>query len=137
MPRYLSACEALWRMFAYDIHGRHPSVERLVVHLPNMNRVIFSEEANLDGVLNNPSALKTMLTEWFVANHKHRSARSLTYLEFPTQWVWNASDKLWTKRKQQQKACQQDRSYLSCTSWYWRIVLSLDVAHGCSWCYLL
>lgn len=42
MARYLSACEAFWRLFAYNIHGRQPSVKRLVVHIPNMNRVIFA-----------------------------------------------------------------------------------------------
>lgn len=90
-------------MFAYDIHGREPSVERLVIHLPNKNKVIFSEEESLDSVLNNPSVLKTMLTEWFVANQKYKSARSLTYLEFPSEWVWNNSDKMWTKRKHRKK----------------------------------
>jgi hypothetical protein len=32
--RYLSTCEALWRIFEFDIHFRVPSVERLAVHLP-------------------------------------------------------------------------------------------------------
>lgn len=67
MARYLSACEAFWRLFAYNIHGRQPSVERLVVHIPNMNRVIFAETDNLGNVLDDPSAAKTMLTEWFAA----------------------------------------------------------------------
>ncbi|XP_073359941.1 uncharacterized protein [Aegilops tauschii subsp. strangulata] len=97
--RYLSAREAFWRMFAYSIHGREPSIERLVVHLPNMNRVIFAETDNLGNVLNNPFASKTMLTEWFVANQEYTSAKSLTYLDFPSQWIWNKSEKVWTKRK--------------------------------------
>lgn len=101
--RYLSACGAFWRMFAYSIHGREPSVERLVVHLPNMNRVLFAETDNLGNVLDNPSASKTMLTEWFVANQKYKSARSLTYLDFPNEWVWNKSDKVWAKRKLKKK----------------------------------
>lgn len=84
--RYLSACELFWRMFGYDIHGRQPSVERLVVHLPGMNRVISREIDDLGRVLNNPSSQKTMLTEWFVPNQQHVSARSLTYLEFPSKW---------------------------------------------------
>lgn len=90
-------------MFAYDIHGREPSVERLIVHLPNMNSVIFSESDELDRLVNNPSICKTMLTEWFVANQRHPSARSLTYLEFPSQWIWNNSDKVWTRRQRSKK----------------------------------
>ncbi|KAM0918646.1 hypothetical protein ACQ4PT_008729 [Festuca glaucescens] len=46
---------------------------------------------------------KTMLTEWFVANENHPEARDLTYLDFPTGWVWNASQKVWTKRRQKRK----------------------------------
>jgi hypothetical protein len=36
--RHLSACEACWRMFDYDF------VERLIVHLPGMNRIISHED---------------------------------------------------------------------------------------------
>jgi hypothetical protein len=42
-------------MFAFDIHVRAPSVERLVVHLENMNRVIYSQDDNLADVVRNPS----------------------------------------------------------------------------------
>ncbi|KAM0864416.1 hypothetical protein ACQ4PT_043941 [Festuca glaucescens] len=91
--RYLSACEACWRMFGYDIQGRQPSVERLVVHLPGMNRVIFHEDTPLGSLVDNSFRYKTMLTEWFVANQRHVDARALTYLDFPTGWVWDASNK--------------------------------------------
>lgn len=101
--RYLSACESFWRMFGYDIHGRQPSVERLAVHLPGMNRVIFRETDNLGHVINNPTAQKTMLTEWFVANQQHTSARSLTYLDFPSKWSWDNKEKLWVRRKRERK----------------------------------
>lgn len=37
--RFLSTCESLWRAFEFDIHYKVPSVERLAVHLPNMNFV--------------------------------------------------------------------------------------------------
>lgn len=39
--RYLSSCEADWRIFGFDIHGRTPAVERLIVHLPGMNMVTY------------------------------------------------------------------------------------------------
>ncbi|KAM0914328.1 hypothetical protein ACQ4PT_011536 [Festuca glaucescens] len=84
--RYLSACEACWRMFGYDIQGRQPSVERLVVHLPGMNRIIFHEDDPLVSLVDNSLRYKTMLTEWFVANQNHLDARSFTYLDFPTAW---------------------------------------------------
>ena len=90
-------------MFGYDIHGRQPSVERLVVHMPAMNRVIFHETDDLERVLSNPSAHKTMLSEWFVANQQHLSARTLTYLEFPSKWCWDGKENIWSTRKRQQK----------------------------------
>ncbi|XP_074297448.1 uncharacterized protein LOC141628176 [Silene latifolia] len=33
--RYLSACEAAWRLFGFEIHYRTPVVERLQYHLPD------------------------------------------------------------------------------------------------------
>ncbi|KAM0883810.1 hypothetical protein ACQ4PT_031390 [Festuca glaucescens] len=103
IEEYISAYEACWRMFSYDIHGRQPSVERLVVHLPGMNRVIFHENQPLAYLVDRSLFHKTMLTEWFVANENHPEARDLTYLDFPTGWVWNASQKVWTKRRQKRK----------------------------------
>jgi len=32
--RYLSPCEAVWQIFAFDIHHRWPLVQRLTFHLP-------------------------------------------------------------------------------------------------------
>ncbi|KAM0931492.1 hypothetical protein ACQ4PT_000481 [Festuca glaucescens] len=101
--RYLSACEACWRMFGYDIQGRQPSVERLVVHLPSMNKIIFHENDPLVSLVDNSLRYKTMLTEWFVANQNHLDARSLTYLDFPTAWVWDAPNRVWNRRVKKRK----------------------------------
>ena len=45
--RYLSCCEATWRLFGFEIHGKFPPVERLFVHLPGMNFVTLIENADL------------------------------------------------------------------------------------------
>lgn len=39
--RYISPCEAIWRIFAFDIHYRTPAVQRLPFHLPDEQNVIF------------------------------------------------------------------------------------------------
>ena len=44
-----------------------------------------------------------MLTEWFVANAKHKRARSLTYCDFPTKWSWVAKTKKWVRKKRGKK----------------------------------
>jgi len=48
--RYLSACEATWRILSF---------ERLPLHLPNEQGVIFDESESLDNVLNNPCIHQT------------------------------------------------------------------------------
>jgi hypothetical protein len=42
---------------------------------------------------------RTMLTEWFKTNQESKVARSLTFDQFPQQWVWNRKLKRWTMRK--------------------------------------
>ena len=70
--KYLSACEASWRLFGFELHVRNPSVEQLPVHLPSMNNVTFTDESILEDVLHELDIQKSMLTKWFVANHFSR-----------------------------------------------------------------
>ena len=90
-------------MFAFDIHGREPSVERLVVHLPNMNRIIYHENTDLGNIVSDMKRYCTMLTEWFVANRKYASAHHLTYDKFPSEWTWDAKNKVWLKRQRKSR----------------------------------
>lgn len=94
--RYLSICESFWRLYGFEIHGR-TSVERLIVHLPNMQFVTYHEEADLEEVIEDPDSSRTMLTEWFVANQRHIFTRDLTYCEFPSKFNLDPNTKVWTK----------------------------------------
>ncbi|XP_071740008.1 uncharacterized protein [Rutidosis leptorrhynchoides] len=42
--RYLSPCEAVWRMFSFDIHFSQPSVIKLSYHLPNQQAITDAKE---------------------------------------------------------------------------------------------
>ncbi|XP_075103803.1 uncharacterized protein LOC107767153 [Nicotiana tabacum] len=42
--RYISPCEAAWRIFKFPIHHKEPPVERLSFHLPNEQNVIFFDD---------------------------------------------------------------------------------------------
>lgn len=64
--RYLSTCESFWRLYGFEIHGRSPSVERLIVHLPNMQFVTYHDGADLEEVIEDPDSSRTMLTEWLL-----------------------------------------------------------------------
>ncbi|XP_071739529.1 uncharacterized protein [Rutidosis leptorrhynchoides] len=97
--RYVSACEAVWRMFAFDIHKRTPAVMRLPFHLQGEQSVSFDEEEVLDNVLNKPSVNYSMFLEWMNCNKKSEEARKLTYVEFPSKFCWQQDAKIWTRRK--------------------------------------
>ncbi|RCV38092.1 hypothetical protein SETIT_8G114400v2 [Setaria italica] len=82
--RYLSSHEAVWRMFEFDIHYRTPAVERLAVHLPSMNSLVYLANRPLVDIVDDPHSTQTTLTEWFCASRMFPAARELTYIEFPT-----------------------------------------------------
>ena len=41
--RYVSSCEACWRLFGFELSNIRPHVVRLAVHLPNGQQVYFQE----------------------------------------------------------------------------------------------
>ena len=98
--RYVSASEACWRIFMFEIQFRRPAVERLSFHLPGEQTVPFEDEDDLEEVLNRVSIGKTKFTQWMEANKKYPSARALTYAEFPMQWTWKKKPREWKPRKQ-------------------------------------
>ncbi|XP_052620798.1 uncharacterized protein LOC111886898 [Lactuca sativa] len=97
--RYLSACEASWRIYGYDVHYRHPSVMRLPFHLPNQQQVIYDADDDIDNVLNKPSVASSMFTSWMECNKVYKQAKKLTYVEFPTKFVWKLDLKTWKPRE--------------------------------------
>nr|GEV00799.1 putative PIF1 DNA helicase/replication protein A1-like protein [Tanacetum cinerariifolium] len=60
---YLSACEAAWRLFGFEVQYRTPSVERLSFHLSG----------------------------WMRMNELYPAARELTYAEFLTKMLLNSA----------------------------------------------
>ncbi|KAL0306164.1 UNVERIFIED_CONTAM: hypothetical protein Sradi_6033700 [Sesamum radiatum] len=99
--RYVSAIEACWRIYEFELQKQYPSVERLQYHLPNEQFVVFNEDDHLYDVVNRNGVQDTMLTKWFEANKKYPVARTLTYVQFPTAWVWKRDKKQWEMRKKE------------------------------------
>ncbi|KAM0902849.1 hypothetical protein ACQ4PT_019101 [Festuca glaucescens] len=95
---YLSACEAFWRLYSFDIHVRAPAVDRLEIHMPGMNIVTYPEDADLGDIVQNDNYRKSMLTEWFAMNRLHLECRELTYCEFPTKYTWYSDGRRWVRR---------------------------------------
>ncbi|XP_071720647.1 uncharacterized protein [Rutidosis leptorrhynchoides] len=98
--RYLSPCEAVWRMFSFEIHFSQPSVIKLSYHLPNQQAITVHDLENLPALLHRESIKETMFTEWFELNKRDQHARNLTYVKIPIHYVWNQDTKEWAPRKQ-------------------------------------
>ncbi|XP_074318720.1 uncharacterized protein LOC141655544 [Silene latifolia] len=69
---YLSACEATWRIFTFDIHHRTPAVERLQFHLPGEHSVFFNDEYPIDEVVGKSSMGVSKFLSWMKINSSHK-----------------------------------------------------------------
>ncbi|KAJ1693623.1 hypothetical protein LUZ63_010321 [Rhynchospora breviuscula] len=98
--RYLTPPEAVWRIFQSEIHHSNPSVERLPVHLPCQNNVIFRDDQDLNEIANSDAFSITKLMAWFELNKTDDLARELTYPDITKKFTWNQRGKFWKKRKQ-------------------------------------
>ncbi|CAN6821228.1 unnamed protein product [Brassica oleracea] len=85
--RYLSACESMWRIFAFHIHKRKPSVEKLIIHLEGEHNITIKGTDNLGRLIRKPGIEKTMFTEWMVLCRRSEFARTLTYVQIPEYFV--------------------------------------------------
>jgi hypothetical protein len=97
--RYVSPCEAVWRIFAYDIHHHWPPVTQLTFHLANEQSVLFEEYGTIGSVVSRYEEVNTMFLAWFEANVKYPEGKDLTYAEFPTRFVYNKDRKAWKPRE--------------------------------------
>ncbi|XP_024961843.1 uncharacterized protein LOC112502220 [Cynara cardunculus var. scolymus] len=97
--RHVSACEASWRTFGYDVHYRTPSVLRLPFHLSRQQQVVFGAEDDIENVINRPSVASSMFLAWMNCNQIYQEARELTYVELPTKFVWKLEERRWDRRK--------------------------------------
>ena len=100
--RYVSACEAIWRLYQFDMHEEFPNVVRLQVHLPEQQMITWNAEtvANLQDVVNEQGEKDTNLTGYFKANAIYPQARDLLYQDFPSKFVWVPKQRKWKPRQQ-------------------------------------
>ncbi|CAH1439013.1 unnamed protein product [Lactuca virosa] len=77
----------------------YPSVVRLPFHLPDQQQVIYDPDDDIDNILDKPSVASLMFTSWLECNKIYKQARDLTYVEFPTKFVWKANSRKWEPRE--------------------------------------
>lgn len=97
--RSFGSSEACWRTFNFAMYGRSPTVQRLPIHLENMQRCQY--EAGHERQRVAAGAPKTELTAWFdyLADDAHAASRSQTYADFPEQHAFNKTQKVWKVRR--------------------------------------
>ncbi|XP_073157303.1 uncharacterized protein [Henckelia pumila] len=97
--RWVSAQEALWRIFEFEMNEMSPDVINLALYFPNKHCVTFWKNQSLDNVLSQDHNSKTMLTEFFHTCSISTKAKTLLYAEFPEYYVWQNQSKCWYERK--------------------------------------
>jgi hypothetical protein len=101
--RYVSSCEAHWRLYLFDMQEHIPPIIRLQVHLPDQHSVVFNPErdGNIQDVLASRGNVDTTLTGWFKANAElpPEIVHNLLYQNFPSKLVWSKKNHKWTVRE--------------------------------------
>jgi hypothetical protein len=97
--RCVTPNDGSWRLLQYCIHDTDPSVQRLHVHLPSENNVVFTEDNDLEEVIENPRNMKTKLTNWLEINSTSLDARNYMYIEFSEHFTWHADGKCRNTRR--------------------------------------
>ena len=59
--KYVSSSESIWRIFHYKMYGHISNVQRLTIHLPNQQSIIFQNGENLHHVVENTITHKITL----------------------------------------------------------------------------
>nr|GEX70634.1 hypothetical protein [Tanacetum cinerariifolium] len=97
--RYISASEACWKIYGFEMHYCSIAVERLPFHEKGCNKVYFREEDDVEIVVDRATSAMSKFTGWMKANIIYLEGRSLTYSNYPTMFTWHDSDKEWRPRK--------------------------------------
>ncbi|KAJ9553599.1 hypothetical protein OSB04_017644 [Centaurea solstitialis] len=95
--------------------AREPTVQILSVQREGMQRVTFRDRDRLESIVNLPARTKTTLTEWFTYNTENEDGKNLTYLDFPSEYVWYADRRTW-KARQNSKSSIGRLAYVHPTS---------------------
>lgn len=87
--RWVSAQEAIWRIFEFELNEMYPAVINLQLHLPNKQFVSYWANQDLEDIIHSDTASKTMLTEFFNFCLRDEEGKKYLYRDFPEYFVWN------------------------------------------------
>ncbi|KAF7832310.1 ATP-dependent DNA helicase PIF1 [Senna tora] len=86
----------------------YPIVERLQIHLRNMQMVQFNEDQSVSEIIGDERNTQTQLTEYFIMNRVDHEARNYLYIEFPLHYTWvKKSTRMEEKEKSEEVAMRR------------------------------
>ena len=97
LSRYISASEAYWRIYGYEIQWKNPPVQMLALHLPGEQIVLFENDRAEEIVDNGPP--KTHLTAFFQAMRNHPEKQHILYPDVYQHFTFNSKEKVFKLRK--------------------------------------
>ncbi|KAG4958871.1 hypothetical protein JHK87_035504 [Glycine soja] len=68
-----------WRIFAFPIHGRKPTVERLYFHLSDQHNVLYEDHNDINDVLSKPIISDSKFLAWMNTNKCFVEGRNLIH----------------------------------------------------------
>ena len=103
--RYCGAPEAAWRLFQFALHGKSHAVERLPVHLPLQQSVLFDPDC-VQLAVTNSLTRRTKLEAWFDMNSNvgalpketRQIVNAMRYHEIPRYFRWESKSCTWQRR---------------------------------------
>ena len=97
--RYVSPCEAIWRLFEFSTHQEFPPVQHLAVHLEGQQVVYFPDNISSADLAARTATARSTLMAYFDYNAAHEDGRQYLYSEFPAHFTWVARTRTWKIRE--------------------------------------
>ncbi|KAG7564175.1 P-loop containing nucleoside triphosphate hydrolase [Arabidopsis suecica] len=103
--RYVSASEAIWRIFKFPIQHRSIPVLKLSFHCEGKQPAYFDPKARIADVLERVSNQDSQFMAWLTLNRKNavgkkgKRARECLYAEIPAYFTWDGTNKKFNPRK--------------------------------------
>ncbi|XP_047141069.1 uncharacterized protein LOC124816088 [Hydra vulgaris] len=92
--RFVSAPEALWRIYKYPISEVSRTIIRLQFHLPD-NQIVYFNEAEEQVAIIRAAQHDAHLTACFKLNAENFEARQYSYIEIPYHFVFDGKNCKW------------------------------------------
>ncbi|XP_010480868.1 PREDICTED: uncharacterized protein LOC104759661 [Camelina sativa] len=102
--RYVSASEAIWRIFKFSIQYRSTPVQKLSFHVEGKQPAYYDEDEEIEDVLDRVTNQDSQFMAWMTLCRNNaigkngKPARELTYVEIPGYFTWDGTNRQFSKR---------------------------------------